>query len=135
MFQRLWLVWFIHFSALVWWVNIGFALTPEEILNLKAAGVSEKTIQLMLQNEREKTIPPGMREQDYATDHMGTWKLRDGRTVTSTGKRRLPLHYPTDYPPLSPSIPQIYPYVGVPPVRDWRQTTPVAPEQPPAPPR
>jgi hypothetical protein len=93
----------------------GFALTPEEVLKLKAAGVSDETIQLMLQKEQDDKVSTGAVEQGYATDHMGTWKLQDGRTIHSTGKRQLPLGYPTEYPPPSPYSPQIYPYVVVPP--------------------
>jgi hypothetical protein len=96
------------------------ALTPEEVLKLKAAGVSDETIQLMIKQEREQRVPPAMVEQGYATDRMGTWKLKDGRTITSTGKRQLPLHYPTEYPPPSPYLPNIYPYVVTPPIDGWR---------------
>jgi hypothetical protein len=106
------------------------ALTPEEILKLKAAGVSEKTIQLLLQQDQEKKIPPSLVEQGYATDNIGTSHLKDGRTITSTGKRQLPLHYPTEYPPISPYGPQIYPYIAAPPVERWRGA-PVS-ESPPA---
>lgn len=87
------------------------ALTPEEVLQLKKAGVSEKTIQMMLEQERDRQVPPSMTEQGYATGHPGTWKLQDGRTITSTGKRQLPLHYPTEYPPPAPYAPEITPYI------------------------
>jgi hypothetical protein len=86
------------------------ALTPEEVLQLKAAGVSEGTIQLMLENERERKLSPSLLEQEYAAEHPGTWHLRDGRTIHSTGKRQLPLHYPTEYPPTPPYPPYISPY-------------------------
>lgn len=95
--------------------HLALALTPEEILKLKKAGVSEKTIQMMLEQERDRQIPPNMTEQGYATDHPGTWKLQDGRTITSTGKRQLPLHYPTEYPPPAPYAPDISPYIFTPP--------------------
>jgi hypothetical protein len=91
-----------------------FALTPEEVLQLKAAGVSEETIQLMLENARDRKLSPSLLEQEYATEHMGTWHLRDGRTIHSTGKRQLPLHYPTEYPPPPPYAPYISPYVVAP---------------------
>jgi hypothetical protein len=92
-----------------------FALTPEEVLQLKAAGVSEETIQLMLETERDRKLSPSLLEQEYATERMGTWHLRDGRTIHSTGKRQLPLHYPTEYPPISP-YPSLYiaPHVSSP---------------------
>lgn len=106
------------------------ALTPEEVLKLKAAGVSEETIQLMLRNDSETKISADQLEQGYATDHMGTWKLRDGRTITTTGKRQSPLHYPTEYPPLSPYAPYVYPYVGIPSGKAWRRSSPVQPRLP-----
>jgi len=107
-----------------------YALSPEEVLKLKAAGVSEETIQLMLRSESEHKVSADKLEQGYATDHMGTWKLRDGRTITSTGKRQLPLHYPTEYPPPSPYAPYVYPYVNVPPPKVRRPSSPVRPRLP-----
>lgn len=106
------------------------ALTPEEVLKLKASGVSEETIQLMLQNEKESKISVDKLEQGYATEHMGTWKLRDGRTITSTGKRQRPLHYPTEYPPPAPYAPYIYPYVNIPAENAWRRSAPTPLPQP-----
>ena len=47
--------------------------------------VSEETIQMMLQNEAESRISSDLVEHGYATDHMGSWQLRDGRTIHSTG--------------------------------------------------
>src|SRR5581483_399731 len=122
--KMIWLVQLLGIGVLASWGSASFALTPEEILKLKAAGVSEETIQLLLQKEQEEQIPASTVEQGYATDHMGAWKLKDGRTITSTGKRRLPLHYPTDYPPPSPYMPYMYPYVTAPSVQDWRSTAP-----------
>ena len=112
---NIWLVQLSIIGALLLGSSTTFSLTPEEVLKLKAAGVSEATIQLMLQKEQENKIPAKTLEQGYATDHMGTWKLQDGRTITSTGKRQLPLDYPTAYPPYSPYPPNIYPYVVGPP--------------------
>ena len=58
-----------------------FALTPQQVLELKKAGVSEKTIQKMIEQE-EKTKDP------YAK--MGTKEIKDkdGNTVIiyTTGK-------------------------------------------------
>jgi hypothetical protein len=79
----------------------------------------------MLRNESENKVSADKLEQGYATDHIGTWKLRDGRTITSTGKRQLPLHYPTEYPPPSPYAPYVYPYVSIPPGKAWRRSSPV----------
>lgn len=95
--------------------SAGLALTAEEVLKLKAAGVSDETIQMMLQKELDDKLPPNAVEQGYATEHQGTWQLRDGRTLHSTGKRQLPLHYPTEYPPSPPYAPPIYPYITLPP--------------------
>jgi len=131
MSYRLWLVLAFLLVNLLLFPRPASTLTPDEVLQLKAAGVSEETIQMMLRNEKEQGIPSDTREQGYATDHMGTWKLRDGRTVTSTGKRQLPLHYPTEYPPPSPYAPYIYPQVGIPSVKAWRRSSPHLP--PPSP--
>lgn len=92
-----------------------FALTAEEVLKLKAAGVSEETIQLLLQKAPDDQLPSDIIEQGYATEHIGTWRLRNGQTIHSTGRRQLPLHYPNVYPPLAPYSPPIYPYVIMPP--------------------
>lgn len=69
------------------------ALTADEILQLKQAGVSDDTIQDMLQNERLKEqqkaadAPSAAMEQDkFANDHIGSWTTSDGRVVLSTGK-------------------------------------------------
>src|SRR6266436_4850059 len=113
--HNIWRVQFSLIAALLLGASTAFSLTPEEVLKLKAAGVSETTIQLMLQKEHEDKIPSRTLEQGYATEHMGTWKLQDGRTITSTGKRQLPLDYPTAYPPDSPYTPNVYPYVVIPP--------------------
>ncbi len=87
------------------WSSPTLALTPAEVLKLKDAGVSEETIQMMLQNEAESRISSDQVEQGYATDHMGSWQLRDGRTIHSPGKRQLPLDYPTQYPTPPPYAP------------------------------
>lgn len=113
--HSIWLVQLSIVGALLFGASPAFSLTPEEVLKLKAAGVSEETLQLMLQKEQEDKVPSRTLEQGYATDHIGTWKLQDGRTITSTGKRQLPLHYPTAYPPASPYTPNIYPYIISPP--------------------
>ncbi len=92
-------------------ISSTLALTSAEVLKLKEAGVSEETIQMMLQNEAESRISSGQVEQGYATDHMGSWQLRDGRTIHSTGKRQLPLDYPTQYPTPPPYAPYADPHI------------------------
>jgi hypothetical protein len=67
------------------------ALTAEEVLQLRQAGVSDATIQQMLENERQKNerhddVPQQMRDQKFANDHIGTWDTSDGRVVLSTGR-------------------------------------------------
>lgn len=130
MSRPLWLVLIALIFGLLGTEGEPYALTLEEVLKLKAAGVSEETIQLMLRNESEKNVSADKLEQGYATDHMGTWKLRDGRTITSTGKRQLPLHYPTEYPLPSPYAPYVYPHVNIPSGKPWRRTSPGRPRLP-----
>ena len=69
------------------------ALTADEVLQLRQAGVSDATIQQMLENERMKDqqqqadAPSAAMEQDkFANDHIGTWTNSEGRVVLSTGK-------------------------------------------------
>ena len=58
-----------------------YALTPQQVIDLKKAGVSDKTIQMMIEQEEKAKDP-------YAT--MGTKEIKDkdGNTVTiyTTGK-------------------------------------------------
>lgn len=58
-----------------------YALTPQQVIDLKKAGVSEKTIQMMIEQEERAKDP-------YAT--MGTKEIKDkdGNTVIiyTTGK-------------------------------------------------
>ena len=130
MSSLIWLVLSSLIIGLLWSNEAVHAVTPEEILKLKAAGVSEETLQMMLRNEYENKISEDKLEQGYATDRMGTWKLKDGRIITSTGKRRLPLHYPTEHPPLSPYAPFIYPYIDLPSDGVWQWSTPSPPLSP-----
>lgn len=67
------------------------ALTAEEVLQLKQAGVSDETIQKMLDDEsqkRQQDGPPNaaMQDQKFANDNIGSWTTSDGRVVLSTGK-------------------------------------------------
>jgi hypothetical protein len=76
-----------------------FALTVEEIIALKKAGVSEETIQMLLE-----------REEKAMEIRAGTWKLRDGRTVYSNegAAPPAPQYGPEAYPLC------IYPTIDVP---------------------
>jgi hypothetical protein len=58
-----------------------FALTPQQVVELKKAGVSDKTIQLMIQQEEAAKDPT-------ATMGVQEVKDKDGNTVTiyTTGK-------------------------------------------------
>lgn len=75
-------------------------LTVAEILALKKAGVSEETLQMLIERERE--------DKAMAL-RAGTWKLSDGRTVYST--EGLP---EAEIPPPAAYVPCIYPEVNVP---------------------
>ena len=69
--RRLLLIAFLTLIA----TSPAYSLTVEEILALKKAGVSEETIQMLLERERE--------DKAMAL-RAGTWKLPDGRVVYST---------------------------------------------------
>lgn len=67
------------------------ALTAAEVLQLKQAGVSDETIQKMLDNESQKqqqdaAPSAAMQDQKFANDNIGSWTTSDGRVVLSTGK-------------------------------------------------
>jgi hypothetical protein len=64
------------------WPTALFALTTEEVLKLKKAGVSEETIRMMIQQEKDGKRPATDRE-------MGRREVREGDKVTveySTGR-------------------------------------------------
>jgi len=66
-----------------------YPLTLDEILTLKKAGITDKTIQLILQQEREEI---------FIAERLGIWTTRDGRTIHSTplsSRRCQPDYYPT----------------------------------------
>ncbi|OPY90396.1 MAG: hypothetical protein A4E72_00672 [Syntrophus sp. PtaU1.Bin208] len=69
------------FLCALFTANSGCALTPEQVIALKKAGVSDRTIQLMIQQEEAK--------DPYAT--MGTREVqdRDGKKliINTTGYR------------------------------------------------
>ncbi len=52
-----------------------YPLTLDEILTLKKAGVTDKTIQMILQQEREEIL---------IAERLGIWTTRDGSTIRST---------------------------------------------------
>ena len=105
----------IAIMCVPFWLSAVFALSPAEVLKLKQSGVSEATIQMMLENEAAGRVPSDKIEQSYATDGIGSWQLRDGRTIHSTGDRRLPLDFPTNYPTPAPYSPYADPYIFVTP--------------------
>jgi hypothetical protein len=75
------------------------ALTVAEILALKKAGVSEETLQMLIERERD--------DKAMAL-RAGTWKLPDGRTVYATDGLPNAAGEPQPY------VPCIYPEVNVP---------------------
>lgn len=89
------------------------SLTAEQVLELRKAGVSDATIQKMLdQGSSAGSLPGPLQQQAEATSHIGSWDLPDGTRVLSTGKSDMPNHFydPTigggNQYPLN-----IYPYV------------------------
>lgn len=60
-----------------------YALTPDQIISLRKAGVSDKTIQMMLQQEKDA-------RQENPSDSIGVREVKDreGNVVTiySTGR-------------------------------------------------
>ena len=74
------IIWVVAFNFCI----DGHALTTEQILSLRKAGVSDKTIQIMLQQEGETTASP--------ESGMGQKEVRDGQgnaaIVYSTGRSR-----------------------------------------------
>jgi hypothetical protein len=73
MFVRMLLLGLLALVGLV--AQPAYSLTVEEILALKKAGVSEETLQMLLEREREERL---------MAQRVGTWKLADGRTVYTT---------------------------------------------------
>ena len=72
---------FSLFIFLLMYPIMCYALTPQQVIDLKKAGVSDKTIQIMIEQEEKAKDP-------YAT--MGTKEIKDkdGNTVIiyTTGK-------------------------------------------------
>jgi predicted lactoylglutathione lyase len=69
--------------AVAFFAGIGYALTPEQIIALKKAGVEDQTIRMMIQQEREAA-------QRNPADQIGRTEIKDkeGNSVIlySTGK-------------------------------------------------
>ncbi len=91
--------------------RVALALTADEVLRLRQSGVSDETIQKMLDQERSEKaeIPAAMVQQEYAQKHIGTWTTSDGSVVLSTGQSTNPDHY---YDPTLPGSGSNYP-IGV----------------------
>jgi hypothetical protein len=91
-------------------------LTADQVLELRKAGVSDETIQKMLEQSQgsTSTLPGPLQQQAEATSHIGTWNLPDGTRILSTGKSDLPNHYydPTINPNQGQNPIQVYPFVG-----------------------
>ncbi|HVO65621.1 MAG TPA: hypothetical protein VMT12_03975 [Syntrophales bacterium] len=66
--------------------NHCYALTPDQVIKLKKAGVSDKTIQMMLQQEKE--AKEAKEANPYDQIGMREIKDKDGNVVTiySTGR-------------------------------------------------
>ena len=71
--------------AIAFFAGISYALTPEQVIALKKAGVEDQTIRMMIQQEREAA------EQNPA-DQIGSREIKDkdGNSVImySTGKTK-----------------------------------------------
>ncbi len=70
--------------AVAFFAGISYALTPEQVLQLKKAGVEDRTIRMMIQQEREAAENPA--------DRIGSREIKDreGNSVViySTGKTK-----------------------------------------------
>jgi len=64
---------FVVFLGTLFTTISGFALTPQQVIDLKKAGVSDQTIQIMLKQEEAK--------DPYATIGTREVKDKDGNTV------------------------------------------------------
>lgn len=93
------------------------ALTADEVLKLRQAGVSDETIQKMLEQSSGSgsgsALPAPLQQQAEATDHIGAYDLPDGTHILSTGKSDMPNHYydPTMDSGGSQYPIQVYPFV------------------------
>jgi uncharacterized protein (DUF849 family) len=78
----------IIFIVILLLFDYSYALTPQEVIRLKKAGVSEKTIQLMIQQETEA------REKE-AYDRIGMREIKDKNgnayVIYSTGDSTIDL--------------------------------------------
>jgi hypothetical protein len=92
-------------------------LTAEQVLQLRQSGVSDETIQKMLDqgSGSGSSLPAPLQQQAEATDHIGAYDLPDGTHILSTGKSDLPNHYydPTIDSGGGSQYPiQVYPFVS-----------------------
>lgn len=110
-------------SLLLAFPAFGGTLTADQVLELRKSGVSDETIQKMLENESQEMkakkadrVSDSMVEQSYANEHIGTWQTKDGRRVYSTGKGDYPNHaFDPTIPSAQPQYPvSVFPYVGAP---------------------
>jgi len=80
------------------------SLTFEQVLALRKAGLSDKTIQMMLEQENKNP---------FDTESPNTWSTSDGREFRSTGQGRRPigcsdLFYPLyNYPIVIGTFPRV----------------------------
>jgi len=70
--------------AIAFFAGISYALTPEQVIALKKAGVEDRTIRMMIEQEKEAAENPA--------DQIGSREIKDkeGKSVIiySTGKTR-----------------------------------------------
>ncbi len=80
-----------------------FSLTFEQTLALRKAGLSDKTIQMMLEQENKNP---------FDTESPNTWTTPDGRVFRSTGQGRRSTgcsdsFYPIDVYPIIRTFPRV----------------------------
>jgi len=95
-------------------ISPAYPLTVEEILALKKAGVSDETIQMLLEREHEDRS---------AAEHLGTCTTPDGRVIRSTGKRHWPLSLPESYQGQYPI--GVYPFINLTPPKGEDRKSPL----------
>ena len=77
---------FLAFTVFSFFLVVSYsasALTVDEIIKLKEAGVSDETIQLLLRIEQEKTTGP-KESPSNPYKNMGTWDIKDADGKEST---------------------------------------------------
>ncbi len=78
------------------------ALTFEQVLALRKAGLSDKTIQMMIEQENRNP---------FDTESPNTWTASDGREFRSTGQGRRPADCSDSSYPIyvSPTVVPVFP--------------------------